>query len=222
MKQSLKAAFDVLLGRAIGPGKAYALLRAICDRLRTSNQYNADEVGQFVEELTLLDQDDQYKVCLELPKEVFSLLSQSLVQQNLSKFIAIYRRMSEGATYSWSFAETIADNMKMLFEARDTSPTDKAEALRVAIIAAVRQNRFAAMSTCKSMITSIEDQELAQRVHDVLVEHDTFFIQNIEPNECKAGAIRAAVLALKAAADAGLAGDESTELTPSWANHSDA
>ena len=208
LKQSLTAAFDVLLGRAIGPGKVHALLRAIADRLRTSNQYNSEEVGTFVEELALLELNDQIKICLELPKEAFSILSQSLVQVHLSKFISIYKGMAELATYSWSFAETIAENMKVLFDSRETSPADKAEALRAAIIAAVRQNRFAAMGTCKAMIMSIEsNDELAQRVHDVLVQHDTYFIQNIEPNECKSGAVRAAVLALNAAANAGTASD---------------
>ena len=207
LKQSLQAAFDVLLGRAVGPGKVYALLRAISDRLRTSNQYLPDEVGRFVEELALLDEDAQCKVCMELPKEAFSILSQSLVAKYLPTFLVAYRRMAQDATYSWSFAEAIANNMKVLFEAKDTSPADKAEALRVAIIAAVRQHRFAAMDTCRAMITSIDNEELAQRVHDILREHDTYFIQNIEPNDCKAAAVRAAVVALKASAEA--AGPES-------------
>jgi eukaryotic-like serine/threonine-protein kinase len=213
LKQSLTAAFDVLLGRAIGPGKVYALLRTITDRLRTSNQYNAEEVGQFVEELALLDSADQSKVCLELPKEVFSVLAQSLVQKHLSTFIGIYRQMAEGATYSWSFAENVAENMKLLFDAQDTASTDRAEALRVAIIAAVRQNRYAAMNICKLMITAIEDDELAQRVHDVLVQNDAYFIQSIEPSECKAGAVRAAVIALKAAAEAPTENDGASEIS---------
>lgn len=202
LKQSLTAAFDVLLGRAVGPGKVYALLRAVSDRLRTSQQYLPDEVGQLVEELAILERNDQHKVCLELPEEAFSVLSQSLVQKHLAKFISIYRNMAEEATYPWSFAETIAVNVKVLFDAADTSAADKAEALRVAIIAAVRQNRFAAMNTCKTMIVKIDDDELAQRVHDVLVENDTYFIQNIDPTECKAVAVRSAVVTLKAAADA--------------------
>jgi len=150
----------------------------------------------------VLGASDQSKVCLELPKDVFSVLAQSLVQNHLSAFIGIYRRMVEEATYSWSFAENVAESMKLLFDAQDTSAADKSQALRVAIIAAVRQNRFAAMNTCKLMITSIDEGELAQRVHDVLLQHDTHFIQNIEPTECQAGAIRAAIISLKAAATA--------------------
>jgi eukaryotic-like serine/threonine-protein kinase len=206
LRQSLQAAFDVLLGRAAGPGKVYALLRAVADRIRTSQQYSPDEVGQLVEELAILEQNDQHQVCLELPPEAFSVLSQSLVQRHLARFIAIYENMAQEATYSWSFAENIANNMKCLFDAADTSPADKAAALRVAIIAAVRQNRFAAMNTCKAMIVKIEDEELAQRVHDVLIENDTYFIQNIEPTECKAAAVRAAVIALKGAAGRNEAG----------------
>lgn len=201
LKQSLTAAFDVLLGRAVGPGKVYALLRSISDRLRTSQQYLPDEVGQFVEELAILEKNDQHKVCLELPEEAFSLLSQSLVQKHLGKFISIYRAMAEEATYSWSFAETIAKNMKVLFDSNAVSAADKAEALRAAIVAAVRQNRFAAMDTCKSMIVAIEDPELAQRVHDVLIQNDEHFIRSIDPTECKAVAVRSAVVSLKAAAD---------------------
>jgi len=92
--------------------------------------------------------------------------------------------------------------MKYLFESDSTSPSDKAEALRVAIIAAVRQNRFAAMETCKAMIVRAEDAELGQRVHDILIEHDTYFIRQIDPAECRAPAVRVAVVDLKATADA--------------------
>jgi len=208
LKQSLQSAFDVLLGRAVGPGKAYALMRAIADRLRLSQQYSPAEVAQFVEELGHLEPSDQHQMCLELPPEAFSVLSQALVQPHLSRFIQIYKGMAENATYSWSFAEDIAKNMKVLFDSESTTAVDKAEALRVAIIAAVRQNRFAAMDTCKAMIVRAEDAELGQRVHDILVEHDTHFIRHIDPAECRDPTVRAAVVNLKAAEDARLAAED--------------
>jgi len=201
LRQSLESAFDVLLGRVIGPGRTYAVLRSIADRLRVSQQFIPDEIGQFVEELSLLVTDDQQQVCFELPPEAFSVLSQAVVRQHLGPFIAIYRRMVEDATYSWSYAETIAGNMAIVFNAPDPAPADKAEALRIAIIAATRQNRFAAMDTCSKLISAIEDAELAQRVHDVLIEHDASFIQGIEPSACKAPAIRQAIHQLRAAAN---------------------
>lgn len=121
LKQSLQSAFDVLLGRAVGPGKAYALMRAIADRLRLSQQYSPAEVAQFVEELGHLEPSDQHQMCLELPPEGFSVLSQALVQPHLSRFIQIYKGMAENATYSWSFAEDIAKNMKVLFDSDSTT-----------------------------------------------------------------------------------------------------
>jgi eukaryotic-like serine/threonine-protein kinase len=198
LKQSLTSAFDSLLGRAVGPGKAYALLHAILEHLHSSQQLSPDEMGEFIEELAILDTIDQYKICLELPRDIFTLLAQSPVQKYLGRFISVYRNAVEQATYSWNFAETIADNMEVLFNSTDTSPVIKAEALRSAIIAAVRQNRYAAMDTCKAMIVRVEDNELGQRVHDVLLECGAYFIQNIEPGECVAIAVRAAVNILKA------------------------
>jgi serine/threonine protein kinase len=202
LKQSLKSAFDVLLGRAVGPGKAYALMRAIGDKLRLSKQYSPVEVAEFVEELGHLSPGDQHQMCLELPTEAFLVLSQALVQSHLTQFIQIYRGMVENATYSWSFAEDIAKNMRVFFESNNAVASDKAEALRVAIIAAVRQNRFAAMETCKALIVGAEDAELGQRVHDILIAHDTHFIQHIDPAECRNAAVRAAIVNVKAAADA--------------------
>lgn len=202
LKQSLTAAFDALLGRAMGPGKVYGLLRAITDRLRTSQQYLPDEVGQFVEELGVLSQDDQHKVCMELPQEAFGLFSQQLVSQYLGHFLAIYRGMSENANYGWSFAEQIANNMRLIFDAATVPAACKTECLRSAIIAAIRQNRFAAMSTCASMIKSVDQEELGQRVHDMLMEHDSYFIHQIDPSECNSPAVRAAILTLKAAVEA--------------------
>lgn len=202
LKQSLNAAFDALLGRAVGPGKVYGLLRAIQDRLRTSNQYLPDEIAQFVEELGMLTADAQHKVCMELSKEAFGVLAQELVRQHLGRFVAIYHGMAEHANYGWSFAETIADNMKVIFDAPTVPAAHKAECLRSAIIAAVRQNRYAAMGTCATMIKSVNEEELGQRVHDVLMQHDTYFIQQIDPSECMSATVRAAVVTLKAAADA--------------------
>ncbi|MNL21875.1 hypothetical protein D3C87_1431890 [compost metagenome] len=109
--------------------------------------------------------------------------------------------MAEHANYGWSFAETIADNMKLIFDTVAVPATYKTECLRSAIVAAVRQNRFAAMGTCATMIKSVNEEELGQRVHDVLVQHDTYFIQQIDPSECMSAAVRAAIVALKAAAD---------------------
>lgn len=197
LRQSLTAAYDVLLGRAVGSALATRTLRSIMDRLNASHQYRPPEVQKFIEELAMLDTQDKIQLCLELPSELFPALAQQPIQGQLSQFLSAYREMAEEGTYGWSFAEVIAKHMKTFFEGADVSSADKAEALRIAIIAAYRQNRFAAMDTCRSMITSVLDDDLAQRVHDVILELPYSFIESIEESSCKATAIRAALAALK-------------------------
>lgn len=196
LRQSLTTSFDVMLGRAVGTARAYGIQRAIMDRLKAQGQYETAEVTRFVEELVVMETLDKIQMCLEMPAEMFALVSQAAVT-HVGQFLAVYRQMVEEATYGWSFAEVIANNMKVLFDAAAVSATDKAEALRIAIIGAERQNRFAAMDTCTVMITSVTDPELGQRVHDVMLQQAQTFMENIEPTSCRAPAIRAAIIMLK-------------------------
>jgi hypothetical protein len=106
--------------------------------------------------------------------------------------------MSSHADYGWSFAESIASNMNVLFNSPLSSSEDKADALKAAIVAATRQNRFAAMDTCKLMIVSIGDGGLAQRVFDVMMEHPNYFMEQIDPLMCRSNAIRQAIALIKA------------------------
>ena len=197
LRQSLTAAYDVLLGRAVGSALAIRTLRSITDRIEALNQYQPLELQKFVEELVMLNTQDKIQLCLELPSELFSVLAQEPVQSHMPQFLSVYRQMAEEGTYGWSFAEVIAKNMQTFFVATDVSPANKAEALRIAIISAHRQNRFAAMDTCRLMITSVIDDDLAQRVHDVMIEFPYSFIESIEESSCKAVGIIAALVALK-------------------------
>ncbi len=197
LRQSLTAAYDVLLGRAVGSALATRTLRSITDRIKASHQYQPPEVQKFVEELVMLSTQDKIQLCLELPSELFQVLTQEPVQSHMAQFLSAYRQMAEEGTYGWSFAEVIAKHMQTFFVANDVSLANKAEALRIAIIAAHRQNRFAAMDTCRSMITSVLEDDLAQRVHDVMLEHPYLFIESIEESSCKAAGIRAALSVLK-------------------------
>ena len=101
--------------------------------------------------------------------------------------------MAEEGSYGWSYAETIAERMRGFFDAPDVSAANKAEALRIAIIAAERQHRFAAMDTCRAMITSAINDELGQRVHDVIMEFQYQFIVSIEEANCRSPAVRSAL-----------------------------
>lgn len=193
LRQSLNAAYDVLLGRVVGSALAIRTLRSIMDKLKASNKYDPGEIKKFIEEISMLSDQDKIQICLDLPKELFSIFRQSHIESHLPQFLTCYRQMAEVGSYGWSFAEDIANNMKMLFDGADVKPSNKAEALRIAIIAAERQNRFAAMDTCRSMITSVVDDNLAQRIHDVIMEFPHQFITSIEESNCPATAIRSAL-----------------------------
>jgi hypothetical protein len=111
----------------------------------------------------------------------------------LPTFLQIYEKLVEGREYGWSYAETIADNMRRVLNSEASPHTEKAVALRLAIRAADYMNRFAAMDTCRAIITTIRDEELGFHVAPVLLEHRNTFISGIEPSECQSNAIAGAI-----------------------------
>lgn len=199
LRQSLTSAFDLALGRVVDSGGVLGTLQSIVDKWKTYGQSDWTEIGQFVDELSLLPQHDQHRVCLNLPSELFQVVARTpLPLGRLSGLVQIYLGMSNDADYEWSFAESIASNMAVLFTSPLASQEDKADALKAAIIAAIRQNRFAAMDTCTAMIVSITEGGLAQRVFEVMIEHPSYFLENIDPLMCRSPAIRQAIAILKA------------------------
>jgi len=196
LRQSLTAAYDVLLHRAVGSAMAVNTLRSIMDRLKASNQYRVEEIKTFIEQLGMLDTDEKIQLCKNLPHQIIDFLAQKPLQGHLSQFLDSYGEMAERGDYGFQFAEVIAHNMKTLFDSTDVGAADKARALLIAIGSAYSQNRFAAMDTCRAMITSAEDEELAQRVHDVILDNQYSFIVAIQESACKAPAIRKALSTL--------------------------
>lgn len=200
LKQSLTAAYDVLLGRVRGPGKVVAALSTIRDRLKKDGHYVSEEIRGFVEQLTLLDWEQQVQMCFELDAEFFRVLKEDPVQPSLGSFLKVYRQMVEEGDYAWSYAETIADHMGILFNSRAVSSADKTTALELAIIAAQRQTRFAAMGSCQAMIASVTDDDLAMRVRELILQYsDVSFVADTEASGCKHRAVRAVLEELQPA-----------------------
>jgi len=189
LKQSLVAAYDVLIGRAGGIGKVKQLLTAIEDRLQQAQQYNTEEFLKFLEQLALLDSNEQIRVCKELSSRIFSVLGQPPLAGRVVGFLAIYEKLVESQDYEWSYAETIADNMRLVFTAAAVPLAEKAHALDLAIRAATYMNRFAAMDTCRSMITSVRDNALGFHVASILLKNRDTFISDVETSECHSDAI---------------------------------
>ncbi len=200
LRQSLQLAFATALGRRMnGSSVVLSAQQAIVDRWNTAQQPDQTEVCQFIEELAMLPPNDQQLVCKDMPFEVFqSMASLPLPLGALERFIQIYLEMSEQADYGWSFAEIIANNMTVLFNSPFSSETDKANALKAAIIAAERQNRFAAMDSCKIMIASVQEGGLAQRVFEIMIQYPNYFMENIDPFACRSQAIQQAIAILRA------------------------
>jgi hypothetical protein len=193
LKQSLAAAYDVLLGRAGGLGKAKQLLSAINDLLERDHKYNASEVLEFIEQLGLLPEADQILMCRELSHSFFPVMGQGPMASKLPEFLVVYGKLVEAQDYAWSYAEAIARNMREVFRGDGASPNEKAQALHLAIRAAYYMNRFAAMDDCRSMVTSIRDEALGFCVASVLLNNRDTFITGVEPSECNSEAVRNAL-----------------------------
>jgi serine/threonine protein kinase len=192
LKQRLTAAYDVLLQRHVGPGKAGQLIAEMRDDL-TAGKARSAKVSEFIEALAMLEEDDRTIILFDLDGDFFEILTRSAVQAHVRSFLVVYRAMVENATYGWSYAESIADNMKILFNASTVEIENKVNALEIAIVGAVRQNRYAAMDTCATMVKNVRDEALGHRVAEMLMQHPEHFITSIERSECRSEAIGAAL-----------------------------
>ncbi len=197
LRQALKMAFDVMLGRGGQLGEVNQLIATINDRLENEKKYRSSEVIEFIDKLQLVDEEDQIRICLDLEKPLISILTHEKLIPHLGDFLRIYRKMVENGQYGWAFAETIANNMEIIFKSEAVPVKVKSKALEIAIDAAHRMNRFAAMDTCISMITSVTDDSLGAHIANVIQENQHSFLTDIEPSQCKCESIRSILRTLQ-------------------------
>ncbi|MCR9295309.1 MAG: protein kinase [bacterium] len=202
LKQAVVAVFDIALGRADGIARARQLLTAISTRLDQQNQFNADEVNEFMNSLARLEPDERLAIVSEIPSSFYRLLSIDPLAQRVGEYLGFYRPMVEAENYGWGYAEVIASNMKMLFDSTNVDDQDKAQALDLALHAAHAMHRFAAMDTCRAMITSVASDGLAILTRDVLRQYPHPFVYNIELVNCKHDTVTATIRDMKAEAEA--------------------
>jgi len=193
LKQALQLAFDVILNRGGKIGEVSQLISTIEDRLKNENKYSADRVIDFIDKLGLVGQEDQIRICQDLSQNFFSILSQKKLISHIEKSLKVYCKFVDSGNYSYNFAENIAENMKNVFSTQDVDSKIRASALEIAIDAAYRMNRFAAMDICSSMIRSVTEEDLGVHVAAIMQRHvaaimqkdDYSFIIHIEPSQCK-------------------------------------
>jgi len=191
LRQALVTSYDVLLNRT--GGLLQELFSAIRDRLATSSQYDPAELSRFVEQLAISDQNEQQQIIVELPEMFFSAISQPTLINQIDTFLTSYEVYVEGQQYSWGDAETIANRMNWIFKTPTLPPGPRARAFDLAVRAAYYMNRFAAMDTCRAMVKSISDQNLALHVVPLILKPEASFLSNIEPIDCANEAIRNAI-----------------------------
>jgi serine/threonine protein kinase len=197
-RQSVVAAFDVILGRGGGISIAIQLLGTIIDKIQREQKYDPHVIASFVEQLGFLEGPEKIRLCMEIPKELFSVFSQAPVKLCAKDFLACYEEMVESKSYSWSYAETIASNMNTIFISPDAEPSLKGIALDLSIRAAIYMNRFAAMDMCGKMICSVNEEPLGSIVATLINKYPDSFVVSIEPSNCPNRSIVCAIKAHKA------------------------
>jgi len=190
LRVSLRHAYDAINGRETGRPTALGLWSAIEAHYSSTNSFSDSAVKQFIDELQTLDEEDAKQIGFKLSYEIFGFVANALPEDYLAALLKSYRGMVDSGDYSWAYAETIARNMEVVFYNPHAGLANRTEALRIAIIGAVNMNRFAAMDTCMAMVTSIDDDELAAYVHDLIIEYADTFIAGTDQDKCKSIAIR--------------------------------
>lgn len=193
LKQALHSAYNVVLGRGGHLGEVHQLLSTINDKLENEKKYESSKIKQFVSELALVDEGDQIRICNELKQPFFSIWGNEKLKHELPIFLKIYRKMVEDGQYGFGYAEVIARNMKAIFSTENIPNKIRAIALEIAIDAADRMNRFAAMDTCTDMITSVQDDELGAHIAGVIQKMNCHFLSGIETSQCKCDSVRNAI-----------------------------
>ncbi len=189
----IKSAMEYYIEPAEQTDEVKQLISIINDGLENEARYKSPQIIDFIEKLSLIDEDDQIRVCLELKQSFFIVLTHDKLQHCLDDFLKVYNVLIESEQYAWSFSEKIARNMQKIFNSTSVSNKTKARALEMSIDAANRMNRFAAMDKCISMISSVDNDALGVYVAIVIQQNQHEFITNIEPTQCKCESIRKAL-----------------------------
>jgi eukaryotic-like serine/threonine-protein kinase len=198
LRQNLKLAFDVLVGRDVGTNRALQLLTTINSRIEKDNQFNEEEIKDFIDAyITIPVKEGREKIAYDFKDELFHVLTNEAFQPQLNRFLNTYKEMAEEGAHGWSYAEVIARRMSILFEADAVSNQDKALALKIAILSAQRQSRFAAMDVCNATVLAIEDESLAVFVRQVLLEYRDTFIAHNEAWQARSGVIQQTLIEIQ-------------------------
>ncbi|MGJ0344278.1 protein kinase [Aliarcobacter cryaerophilus] len=193
LSQAIKMAYDIILGRNIS---AFTEVKNILNNIKDNN-FNAENIDVFFQKLLLISKEQQKSICLDLDTNFFIKIINFDIDPHLENFFRIYTDMVEESDYNFSFAETITNNMKIIFDAENITFRNKAISLDLAIRSAYLMNRFAAMDKCKNMITSVLNNELGLYISAIIMKNSNTFISDIEASDCQCDFIINSISAIK-------------------------
>ncbi len=185
-------ACDVALGRTSAGEIARQLMPQIIDRLNTQNNCVAEEVLSFLDALTVLTAREVGRILYGLPGSFYFAVAQEPLESRLELFLQEYAEFVPAAVSTPSYADTVATNMREVFR-RARSNQHKAQALSCAVSAAILADRLTAMNTCREMIYSVQDDELALLVAEIIRENQGSFLSDADPSSSRNGAVRKAL-----------------------------
>ena len=139
-KQAVVSAFNIVLNRIQGGSSCRSKLAAIESRLTSGRGYDVDEVIDFINTLSALDDDEQDQICQQFKKDIFLVVAQVPFDSLRQSFLDVYGKMVLNGSYGWSFAEQIADCVEQFFDSTSVPCGQKAIALHLAIHAAITEN----------------------------------------------------------------------------------
>jgi serine/threonine protein kinase len=193
LRQSLKGAYDVMLGRCNGFGRAQQTLNEINDKLQSENRYKPEEIATFVDILAGVSEGERDQILRGMPNRMFAVFALEPCESSLAKLLPLYCEMLDRLLNpNFGYAETIADQMREVV-VRSKNPELRMSALRMAVRMAGDLNRFAAMDTCNTLVADVDEPNFAFLVAEYLRENPASFLAKLEPQRCKHAAIREAL-----------------------------
>jgi serine/threonine protein kinase len=144
---------------------------AQANELLQQNRYRKDNFRHIMQ-LWLSVQDAQLAAVLwdEMPERLMPQMvraDEALAEQCIRRLGRVYDEVLDARP--WAYAEDVADRMLAMTKANPPASL-WAAAMRLALLAAVKMNRFAAMDTFNTMLADIKDERVAAVVADMLRE----------------------------------------------------
>ncbi len=197
LQQGVVSAYDVILGRMAPMGEAQVKFDAIASLLG-QNQYSAADIRAFIALAAHLAPEELFSIVSSADKAFYYVISQDQFRAELRSYLELYHNAVRAEPYlSFSYAEHVADRMAVVF--KNSSDGDlRARALEIAIIHAEGMNRYAAMSTCSSMITNVQRGDPAEAAIIAAIQKtNADFVKEIEPASCANKVVAASIARLK-------------------------